>query len=371
MNRLTALLLVALVSLAACDESPSLPPAPPAPPSVPVVATWTKTFTSQGQQNSLQDNDVHDILVLPSGELWIGNALGIAVYENINRTTRTRAYDQNNGLPNPKVRRMLEFNGMVYVATWGGGVGMYDIGGDAWTTLDEDAGLINDQVTDIAQYGGLLYFATNDGISIYDPVGDAFTNVGAPPLAYPDCEGCPVEPLIGAVEVANTSRGVERWYANNIEFGITAAQRLTLGITVNRDGVGYFQYTIGGTDLPESTINDIFYDADTGLFWIGLRSHGLAEVDVDAATWTFHDMEDGLPSNSVLSITKVDGRLWVATLNGIAAQRNDGRWQSYNRNAGLPGDEVRRVTVDADGNLWLGFIGHGACRVNPGGAQGI
>jgi ligand-binding sensor domain-containing protein len=119
------------------------------------------------------------------------------------------------------------------------------------------------------------------------------------------------------------------------------------------------------SDLPEPDVNDIMYDPDSDLFWVALATEGLATVDLEASKWTFYTTSNGLPSNYVYSIAKVDGTIWVATQNGIARQRAGGSWQGYDSGGGLKADRVRRLYADIPTRIWLSYVQAGAGVVLP------
>jgi len=344
---------------AACEEDTTVTP-PPVPPQISHGPWYTKTFNSSGVQTGLQDNDTWDILVRADNTVWIGNQGGIAIYPDLNTTARSNAYNELNGLSNPKVRRMLEFNNQIWVATWGGGVNVYDVAGDTWTEYRArlNNGLINDQVSDIAQHNGLLYFATNGGVSIYDPVADTWGR-------FRTSDGLMV-PFVSAVEVATSTGGQDlHWYGPRVEFGLDPSDLGTVGVTLERPGMGVSNFTVLNSGLREPNVNDIFYDAADDVTYLCLTTSGIARVDLNTATWTYATRNDGLPSDNTYSITKVGGVLWVATQNGIAKLQSNGRWQGYNRAGGLKADRVRRVYTDDPSRLWLNYIQSGAGRVTP------
>ncbi len=119
------------------------------------------------------------------------------------------------------------------------------------------------------------------------------------------------------------------------------------------------------SDLPGLDMNDIFYDVDTGLFWLAFATKGIGVVDLGASTWQFYTTTHGLPSNQVYSLAKVNGVMWVATQKGIARQVGSGSWRSYNSGAGLRADRVRRVYSDNPDRIWLSYIEAGAGVVDP------
>jgi len=325
---------------------------------------YTKTFNSAGEQNGLQNNDVFDILVRSDNTVWIANQSGIAVYPDLNTTLRGIGYNELNGMSNPKARRILEYNNQLWVATWGGGVNLYDFASDTWSVFRarRNQGLTSDQISDITVHNGLLFFATNNGVSIYDPGTDTWQR-------FQTSEGLMV-PFVSAVEVATTTGGQElRWYGPRVEFGLDPSDLATVGITLDRPGRGVSQFTVVNSGLPEPNVNDIFYDADDDVTYLCLTTKGIARVDLNTSTWTYATREQGLPSNNTYSLTKVDGALWVGTQNGIARQKADGSWQGYNSAGGLKADRVRRVYTDDPSRLWVGYIQFGAGRVAPSSAQ--
>ena len=147
---------------------------------------------------------------------------------------------------------------------------------------------------------------------------------------------------------------------------IPSGEESNYGITVFREG--QFQpayYTTVNSDLAEANVTDIYYDQDTDLFWISFASSGVASLDVDGKKWTYHGQSNGLPSNTVYSVTKVDDQIWVGTQGGVAKLKSDGTWQGYGRSGGLPGDRVRCVYSSDSTDLWACIIDQGVVQLEP------
>lgn len=354
-------LVLAIAGAQGCSDETTVEPPEPAP-QITVVATYKKNIDPT---KGLQSNDVFDIYVDQVGKIWIGTFAGVTVFDG---NTREAGFDQNNGLPNPKCRSLLEYNGKLWVATWGGGVGVYNMTSGTWSILNRASGLTNNQVADIDLYDDVLYFATAGGVSKYvDDEGipmaerwSAFGRVAGDSL---------LDEVVSVVEVVSTPRGVEAWYGPSGD-AIEIGHEDEFGITVERESVPRpIYYTIVNSDLPEPRVNDILYDAGIDEFWIAFETKGLARVDVTNSRWTVYTMADGLPSDIVHSIALIDDVIWVGTQNGLARQLSSGKFRGYRRSGGLPADQVRKVYADPSGRLWLGFMDGGVARVDTKSAE--
>ena len=82
-----------------------------------------------------------------------------------------------------------------------------------------------------------------------------------------------------------------------------------------------------------------------------------------AQTWTNYTTTDGLIDNSVYAIT-IDnqGNKWVGTNNGVSKFDGTG-WTSYTTsNSGLATDRVNAIAIDDQGNKWFGTWGGGVSK---------
>jgi ligand-binding sensor domain-containing protein len=344
------------LTVQACEET-VVPPGPEKARQISTVTSYMRSGTG------IPDNDVYAITVTSENEVWMGTPVGIAIFPSINATTRTGdIVNELNGLPGRQVRAIEEYNNRIYVATWGGGVGVYDMTSDTWLpALNQAKGLRDNYVAAAAASPteDRVYFATNNGVSIYNATAGTFSSFIPPTL---------LDKIVSAVAIKDNGT-VERWYGPRFEPFMTPDQEPAHGITVSRGPSTVIQYTLSNSGIAEARVNDIFYDADDDVFYVGFASSGIAKVDANASTWTYHTTVNGLPSNEVYSITKVDGVLWAGTQRGIARLKSDGTWQGYARSGGLQADRARVVYSDDGSRLWVGFIEGGAARVNPGSAQ--
>jgi ligand-binding sensor domain-containing protein len=302
-------------------------------------------------------------------------------YPNLNTTVRPPANYANeiNGLPHPQVKAMAELDGKVYVATWGGGLGVYDIGGDSWTQIRAgDTGLTNGFIADLAvsPTEDKLYLASNDGVFVYAPSTQTWTHVSTI-RDIPDTDPqyflvVRLQSTISSVAVTEAAGIVQRWYAPRVEIRVDAGYEPYFGILVSKNTNTEYKYSTENSGLVERNVNDIFYDAVRGTYWVSYVTQGVSEVNVDTKTWTDQTVVQGLPSNTVYNIVRAsDGSasgttLWAATQAGLAKLNGAGtKWQGYGRSAGLPGDRVRVVYSDDGKRLWAGFVDGGAAKIKP------
>lgn len=326
----------------ACNDTSTVAP-PPLPPQL--------SLQVYNGNNGLPSDDVYDIYADSQGRVWFATQLGLGLLDNGTMIT----INQADGLIHPNTRAVLEFKGKIYVATWGGGVAVYD--GVSWgSILVATPGLVNGSVMSIAADDTYLYFATAAGVSQHDPVAGTWRRFTAllPKPRWTDTNKKILENVeTSSIVSMNTPRGAEVWMG--AVYG---------SITVWRPAINDFiTYTPKNSGLPGKMINAIHYSSADGLFWIGTSLHGLASVDVPNSIWKHYDQVDGLPSAVINSIaTDQSGTVWVATNEGIAKQQGDG-FIGYGRASGLPGERVRKVYVDPQNRVWLGFVEGGAAMI--------
>ena len=92
-------------------------------------------------------------------------------------------------------------------------------------------------------------------------------------------------------------------------------------------------------------------------------SGGISVIDPDGggSSYLLAAEEIGLRSDRVYGLAAEGRRLWVATDQGLARRDSSGRWRTWTRAQGLPGQIATAVTVAA-GSVWVG-TDHGAAVV--------
>lgn len=107
--------------------------------------------------------------------------------------------------------------------------------------------------------------------------------------------------------------------------------------------------------LPQNAVQAMAFDHD-GYLWIGTQD-GAARYDGRA--WTIVNMPDRNTSNFIEAILVAqDGTVWFGRETGGVSVLQDGRWQTYTTDNGLPSNYVNTLleTVLPDGStsIWVG-----------------
>jgi hypothetical protein len=185
--------------------------------------------------------------------------------------------------------------------------------------------------------------------------------------ASDDFDAIRFQSTVSSLEVTEDLGIVQRWYGPRVDARIEAENVPKYGITVSKSASTVYKYTPANSGLVEPNVNDIYYDSVRNTYWVSYVTQGISEVNVTDKTWTSNTLVQGLPSNTVYSITRAgDGKggttLWAATQGGLAKLVGS-HWESYARSSGLPGDRVRKVYSDDGQRLWAGFVEAGAVRI--------
>ncbi len=112
--------------------------------------------------------------------------------------------------------------------------------------------------------------------------------------------------------------------------------------------------------LPQSTIYKMFQDS-RGYLWFGTDGSGICRYD--GRTFNTLKMQDGLAGNMVRDIIETrDGKLWIATENGISVYDGLG-FSNITGEQGLHGAVITSLFQDSKGHTWAGSSGAGAYKI--------
>lgn len=117
--------------------------------------------------------------------------------------------------------------------------------------------------------------------------------------------------------------------------------------------VRYLHHTWTTEDgLPQNSVTTILQTRD-GYLWLGTFG-GLARFDGIKFTVFDPNNSPGLQGNRILSLFEDRaGNLWIGTAHNGLSRYAQGRFTTWTIKDGLPDDQVKGITEDQDGALWL------------------
>ena len=134
---------------------------------------------------------------------------------------------------------------------------------------------------------------------------------------------------------------------------------------VKFDGVNWTVYDTSNSGLPSPRVTSLAVDEEGNIwigtipYWNGSTYVGGGIVKFDGVNWTVYDTTNsGLPSNFVRTITiDSQGNKWIGTVYGGLAKFDGANWTVYNTsNSGLPYNYVNSIAIDIQGTVWIGTI---------------
>jgi diguanylate cyclase (GGDEF)-like protein len=225
--------------------------------------------------------------------------------------------------------------GTVWIGTINSG--LYRLRNGALDHMSTDSGLPNNRVLSIYQdMENSIWIGTNGGL---------FRLRSAPFVTTTREEGLAGNYVRAVMPHSNgslwvgTSEGVSRIRGESIE-------------------------TVRDVNAPiEQSVLSLAEAAD-GSVLIGTHSGGVLRWR-DGRVVSTYDRRQGLPSNDIRFLhDDGDGRIWIATANGVARVDEDGT-TIYRPEDGLPGDFVIALAEDRQGRIWVG-TGFGMARYEDG-----
>jgi ligand-binding sensor domain-containing protein/two-component sensor histidine kinase len=121
-----------------------------------------------------------------------------------------------------------------------------------------------------------------------------------------------------------------------------------------------------GTLPPSRAIVDGLCEARSGDVWVASYGNGLWCFQTNGAAMHFSET-NGLPGNFVRCVQEDrEGNVWIGTEGGGLARLRPAVFETFDRASGLAGDCVLSVCEGNDGEIWIGTNGNGVDRLKDG-----
>ncbi|MEP7322091.1 MAG: GAF domain-containing protein [Saprospiraceae bacterium] len=304
-----------------------------------------KVFTTYTKAQGLIDNNIGAMMKDKAGNFWIASNEGVSkINPKIYTGEKKSSTGETVGITNfttqdwiAGISILLEDHaGNIWIGKFNQGVSVYDPTKNNFTNITTNQGLASDEINTITEdKNGNIWIGTNSGgVSKYN--GPSITNFISP-------QGLGLSSVFSIMEDK----------AGNLWLG-------TLGNGVNKyDGHSYTNYSIAqGLGLSGDQIFSMLSDR-TGNLWFGSSGSGLVRLSsAGRPSFISYTTDQGLANNSINSIMEdKDGILWLATGNGLSAFNPSGDsacFINYTQAQGLPQNAISSIKQDRFGTFWIG-----------------
>ena len=341
------------------------------------------------------------------GFVWVGSDNGLYRYDGY----AFKAYNMTPGRRTTTAEVVIsglleDRNGVIWIATAGGGLKSLDPRTDSLTTYLHDkqdpTSLAHNDVYGLFEdHAGRLWVGTADGLDRLDRVTQNFSHIGYSSAGNDSLGGKTIRVIFesktdpGIYWIGSWGSGLYRFYeSKNVwaHFTPDSLDRSTIGgrfvrcIVPSRVHQGSFWIgtSDGGVSLfslasntcrrfrhdPASSVglsgNNVraLFEDSSGTVWIALDGAGINRFDTkrDRVLWYRHlpDNTNTLPSDGVFDLFEDEtGLMWVATAEGICKSSvNRGAYIHYEHDPevpdGMPDAYVASLIEDRSGRILLG-----------------
>ena len=277
-----------------------------------------------------------DVIIPEKGKFWLAGIqddpdnAGVTQWDPASKTARYFESYLLTGFDNPDITSGAVDGDIVWFGTRDGLV-KYDRKRGSWRTLTVVDNLVDNYIHDVATDGKRIYAATDKGVSFLEKDENGGYPERMTHLNYPALRNIPVYDI----ELQNNLV----WLAT--EYGIYVHDTVS-------DSGGFYTGDIGPEDRPTYAVsvygNQVWFGTEDGVE--AFDSEKNAWLDPPARMY-----RSGAGINRILATEKA---VWVATGEGVLKfDRDRNYWVQYTMEDGLPSDMVLSLYPDGD-YIWFG-----------------
>jgi signal transduction histidine kinase/ligand-binding sensor domain-containing protein/DNA-binding response OmpR family regulator len=313
----------------------------------------------------LSKNHVLCILQDSKGFMWFGTSDGLNKYDGYKFTIYNKDSKNQNSIGSNYIADIKEdAEGMIWIATRGGGLNRYDRTKDQFTRYTSQPGNDNSLSSDLLKSiaidkSGLIWIATEDrGLNVFDTKKNRFT-------WYIHKAGDAKS--IGT----NIVQDVFIDHEDNTWVGTFGSGLLFF----DRQSNSFQRIPDKGKSIAGDDIVECIFEDNKNQLWVGTRGAGIKQVDRKRGVVRQYRNEKNNPNSlsidAVYAINEDNaGNLWVGTENGgicifdTAAKKFETYKQDYSDNTTITNNSIYSLYRDLYGNIWVGTFSGGICVLN-------
>jgi ligand-binding sensor domain-containing protein/signal transduction histidine kinase len=341
--------------------------------------------------------EIYGLICASDGKVWIVSNYGLFLFDG----KRFHQYTTEQGLASNTLASIVEDNeGYIWIASYGG---LHRINPKGLSTFDESDGLEKNRIHSIYENreGELTVVSGNFHISslknsrfkmvrpqlpagsiwmwqsnagLLDSHGDWWINTQNGVYRYSrtkrleDLDNMLPTAVYNAASglLSNNNMRVFEDSRGDLWFSTWVTENPS-GLTLWRRSTGEFQRFTKADGLPQPAAATAFAEDAAGTLWLGFSDGGI--VRYRDGRFTKIDEPTG-PKGGVTNIFRDrTGRIWVASSReGLMRVDDPGAehpaFKSYTIADGLTSNNIRCITEDLDGNIYVGTV-RGVNRLNP------
>jgi ligand-binding sensor domain-containing protein/signal transduction histidine kinase len=366
-------------------------------------------FEHIGTSMGLSQSNVACIFQDSRGFMWFGTEDGLNKYDGYKFTVYKYNADNNNSLSNNAVTSIAEDgNGNLWLATWGGGLNMFDWKKEKFTRYHSDAndpsGISMDYINKVFQDSDdNLWIGTDGGgLNMLDKKTNTFIHYLNDKKDSKSLSSDYVKDIredaqhnlwicttTGGLNLFDKKTKTFRHFRhddknnkslssdNNVALFIDSQNQLWIGTDgaglnlFNREKEEFIHFKKdppNSNSLPANVIRAINEDEE-GNLWIGVENAGLSIFNCRSGIFDNHLQDDAdnssLNDNTIMSVCKDNkGNMWLGTFSGgINFASKDAKKFTHYRHTSSPfslsNNRVLSIFEDSKENLWIGTDGGG------------
>ncbi len=328
------------------------------------------------RNNLTHSGDIDSLLISSQGDLLVPTRTGLQVRHN----RKWRMIDEQSG--NPTVTTsvlMQDREGSIWWGTWGGGLHRW-LGYQVWQSWTRQQGLSGNLVWQIrTDPKGTTWAATDNGLSIlrsggehWQPVGlskggegsDVRTFVQKDDLVWTGSAPGGIHQIDPSGKVAHLGFGSPLWNANVFRMELDTEQQIWIAsdkglFRSSRLGQPlHFEQQLANAAESKQPFYTVFVDT-RGRVWAAGNAVGLACFD--HGRWKVFTESDGLLNNNIRVVTEDhQGALWVGYEGDFGLSRMEEQstenlhFRHYSRKNGLCSEAIVFLGCDRRGWIWSG-----------------